>query len=164
MRLARAPLWSLVAACLLSMIVVVPAWAGDMGVANTSGFGALNATLAPNTWLGVNASSTSAGVDDGTGGCTPGDFCFGASTTTFAFNNAALPAGNQITFYLQSSLAPDPGTSGAQDGGVKKARAPGHWLHRLPVAEPASLALYGSGLALVGVMIRRRGVLRTFRP
>jgi hypothetical protein len=150
--------------CVLSLIMVVPAWAGDVDVANTSAFGALNTSLVPNTSLEVNASSTSAGVNEETGGCTPGDFCLGASSTTFVFDNTALPAGNQITFYLQSNLPLGPETFGAQDGGLKKARAPDHLLHHLLVAEPASLALYGSGLALVGAMIRRRRALRTLRP
>jgi PEP-CTERM motif len=85
-------------------------------------------------------------------------------TTTFALGSSSVRAtppmcgadscltvGTTLTFYVQSFGAPGTDTISAQDGGTS---AFGDTLG--PTPEPASLALFASGLAFLGGAIRRR--------
>jgi PEP-CTERM motif len=65
--------------------------------------------------------------------------------------DTCLTVGTTLTFYIQSYGAPSSDTISAQDGGTS---AFGGTLG--PVPEPASMALFGSGLAFLGGAIRRR--------
>jgi len=90
---------------------------------------------------------------------TPADqgatFSLGASsvriTPPMCGGDSCLTAGSTLTFYLQSFGAPGTDTISAQDGGTS---AFGNTLG--PTPEPASMALFGSGLAFLGGAIRRR--------
>jgi len=96
---------------------------------------------------GLVTGSTSSGVDDK-------GFTFNPSSTTTLFQSGTgslLPAGDQITFYLQSTIGPAAGTFGAQDGGTN---AFGPSLD--PGPEPSSILLFGTGLLVFGVLLRRR--------
>jgi hypothetical protein len=66
-------------------------------------------------------------------------------------SDTCLTVGSTLTFYIQSYGAPSNDTISAQDGGTS---AFGDTLG--PVPEPASMALFGSGLAFIGVAIRKR--------
>jgi hypothetical protein len=63
-----------------------------------------------------------------------------------------LAVGTTLTFYIQSFGAPGTDTISGQDGGTS---AFGNTLG--PTPEPASMALFGSGLALLAAAIRKRG-------
>jgi hypothetical protein len=65
--------------------------------------------------------------------------------------DSCLTVGSTLTFYMQSFGAPGIDTISAQDGGTS---AFGNTLG--PTPEPTSVALFGSGLAFLGGMIRRR--------
>lgn len=65
--------------------------------------------------------------------------------------DSCLTVGSTLTFYVQSFGAPGTDTISAQDGGTS---AFGNTLG--PTPEPASMALFGSGLALVAGVIRKR--------
>jgi len=61
---------------------------------------------------------------------------------------------SDLTFYVQSFGALGMGTISAQDDGTEW-----FWHHKHrhdPISEPASMALFGSGLAVLGGVIRRR--------
>lgn len=65
--------------------------------------------------------------------------------------DSCLTVGSTLTFYLQSFGAPGTDTISAQDGGTSAfANTLG------PTPEPASMALFGSGLAILAGAIRRR--------
>jgi len=66
-------------------------------------------------------------------------------------NDSCLTVGTTLTFYVQSYGAPGVDTISAQDGGTS---AFGNTLG--PTPEPASMALFGSGLALLAGVIRKR--------
>jgi hypothetical protein len=99
---------------------------------------------------------TTPGVDDGSGGCTAGGFCFGNFSLTVAPTSLTdaghLPSGDQITFYAQGH-APTLGTFGAQNGGTNSSIPS---LDPLPTPEPRSILLFGTGLLMFGVILRRR--------
>jgi hypothetical protein len=63
-----------------------------------------------------------------------------------------LTVGTTLTIYVQSYGSPGSDTISGQDGGTAQF---GNTLG--PVPEPSSMALFGSGLALAGAAIRRRG-------
>jgi len=105
----------------------------------------------------TNTSFTSSGV--GASG-----FTFNPNSTTVLFANgcssavppvctggALLPAGDEITFYLQSTIGPEGGTISTEDGGQS---ADGASLD--PGPEPSSILLFGTGLLVFGVLLRRR--------
>ena len=189
-----------------------PAFAGDVDVPDTTGFGGVVSTLSPNTNLAIsgqwdatlseqvfqngsvftyvftlaNDSSSQVGLSQGTtaslgspnldlfstllnwgvvtSGTTAGaddrGFTFGANSTTVLLGSGCvadtcsgkelLPT-NEITFYLQSALGPGAGTFGAQDGGVNDA---GPSLD--PGPEPSSILLFGTGILVLGAILRRR--------
>ena len=124
----------------------------------TASLGSPNLDLFDSTLLnwGVVASGTTAGADDR-------DFTFGPNSTTVLFGSGCvatptdtcsgkeLLSGSEITFYLQSALGPGAGTFGAQDGGVNDA---GPSLD--PGPEPSSILLFGTGVLVLGAMLRRR--------
>jgi len=66
-------------------------------------------------------------------------------------SDTCLTVGSTLTFYIQSYGSPSNDTISAQDGGTS---AFGGTLG--PVPEPASMALFGSGLAFLGGVIRKR--------
>jgi PEP-CTERM motif-containing protein len=71
--------------------------------------------------------------------------------TPICGSDTCLTVGTTLTFYIQSYGSPSTDTISAEDGGTS---AFGNTLG--PVPEPASMALFGSGLAFVGMAIRRR--------
>jgi hypothetical protein len=104
----------------------------------------------------TGAAFTTPGVDDGSGGCTAGGFCFGTNSLTLLptipTDVGHLPKGDKITFYAQGP-APAPGTFGAQDGGTNSF-VPS--LDPLLTPEPGSILLIGTGLLMLGMFFRRR--------
>jgi hypothetical protein len=104
--------------------------------------------LTGNTNFGVVNSLTTA-ADQGS------TFTLGASsvrvTPPMCGPDSCLTVGSTLTFYLQSFGAPGTDTISAQDGGTS---AFGNTLG--PTPEPASMALFGSGLVFLGGVIRRR--------
>lgn len=88
----------------------------------------------------------------------------GGGGETFTFSpsylevglSTKLPSGDQFTFYAQSDLGPVPGQFQAQDGLF--GTTTGNPLD--PGPEPRSMLLFGTGLLVLGVMLRRR----IFRP
>jgi hypothetical protein len=104
--------------------------------------------LTGTTNFGVVTSLTTAADQGAT-------FTLGASSVRVAppmcGADSCLTVGSTLTFYLQSFGAPGTDTISAQDGGTS---AFGNTLG--PTPEPASMALFGSGLAFVAGAIRRR--------
>jgi len=107
--------------------------------------------------FGVVTGTTSVGVDDGTAGCTTGGFCFGTSSLTVQPTSSSvpghLPPGMEFTFYVQSNSGPVPGAFTAIDGGISNF-PPAPTLD--PGPEPRSILLFGTGLLMFGVVLRRR--------
>lgn len=104
--------------------------------------------LTGSTNYGVVTSLTSS-VDEGA------TFTIGGTgervTPPMCGSDFCLSVGTTLTFYIQSYGSPGADTISGQDGGTS---AFGNTLG--PVPEPASMALFGSGLAVVGVAIRKR--------
>ena len=104
--------------------------------------------LTGNTNFGVVTSLTTAADQAST-------FTLGASSVRVSpptcGADSCLTVGSTLTFYLQSFGSPGTDTISAQDGGTS---AFGNTLG--PTPEPASMALFGSGLAFLGGVIRKR--------
>jgi hypothetical protein len=107
---------------------------------------------------GVVTGSTTSGVDDK-------GFTFNPNSTIVAFasgtgcsgtnaigcTSSLLPKADQITFYLQSAFGPVPGTFGAIDGGTVASTS-----SLDPGPEPSTILLFGTGLLVLGALVRRR--------
>ena len=104
--------------------------------------------LTGTTNFGVVTSLTTAADQGAT-------FTLGASSIRVAppmcGADSCLTVGSTLTFYLQSFGAPGTDTISGQDGGTS---AFGNTLG--PTPEPASMALFGSGLAFLAGAIERR--------
>jgi hypothetical protein len=124
--------------------------ASSLGFPNFNGF-----DPGLNWGLVTDPAFTTAGVDDGVAGCPgPNDtFCFNTSSWTMnpaSSGSNELKPGDKITIYGQGG-APVPGMFGAKDGSTLvtgTAMTPG--------PEPSSMLLFGSGLLMLGVFLRRR--------
>jgi len=67
--------------------------------------------------------------------------------------SGALPSGDQFTFYAQGG-APIPGQFAALDGGTASTSAG----PLDPGPEPSSMLLFGTGILVFGIMLRRRAI------
>lgn len=103
----------------------------------------------------VGGTFTTGGSPNTSGGCQSptNGFCFGPANLKLflgAPGGSDLPPSDQITFYAQSIYGPMPGSFTALNDGSATAAVLD------PGPEPRSILLFGTGLLVFGVSLRRR--------
>ncbi|MGA8213709.1 MAG: PEP-CTERM sorting domain-containing protein [Candidatus Sulfotelmatobacter sp.] len=128
----------------MSLVMAIPARAGNIStsVSNTSGFRTEAANL--------TTANIAGGIVDSMRSVQ------GQGTSFAGISSFRVTPGTTLTFYVQSFGAPGMGPISPQDDAIW------YWHHKKdpPVSEPASMALFGSGLAVLGGVIRRRRRLK----
>jgi hypothetical protein len=142
----------------VSLVMAIPGRAGNTGtaVSNTSGFRTEAATLTTGNIAGGVVDSrmslpAQAASFAGSSSFRVTPPCIGTPQVC----DSALAKGTTLTFYVQSFGAPSMGTNSAEDSCTAAIGC-----RHDPVSEPASMALFGSGLVVIGGVIRRRRRLK----